>query len=112
CFYIMLLTTLNFLHIIYQYKSQRMKNRMRLYGFTQLQQIIAKAVVTFFITGILSVGSFMLLQKILTFELIGEDYMRIFTVGVLLHIIFRSEEHTSELQSRFDLVCRLLLEKK
>src|SRR5207249_12113585 len=25
--------------------------------------------------------------------------------------ILRSEEHTSELQSRFDLVCRLLLEK-
>src|SRR5437868_11882791 len=28
------------------------------------------------------------------------------------HGDFRSEEHTSELQSRFDLVCRLLLEKK
>src|SRR5437868_13214999 len=27
-------------------------------------------------------------------------------------IFSRSEEHTSELQSRFDLVCRLLLEKK
>src|SRR5207249_8287223 len=27
-------------------------------------------------------------------------------------VIARSEEHTSELQSRFDLVCRLLLEKK
>src|SRR5207249_11803132 len=27
-------------------------------------------------------------------------------------IAARSEEHTSELQSRFDLVCRLLLEKK
>src|SRR5699024_11914265 len=27
-------------------------------------------------------------------------------------IYMRSEEHTSELQSRFDLVCRLLLEKK
>src|SRR5437868_13584881 len=27
-------------------------------------------------------------------------------------MLFRSEEHTSELQSRFDLVCRLLLEKK
>src|SRR5699024_11946670 len=26
--------------------------------------------------------------------------------------VFRSEEHTSELQSRFDLVCRLLLEIK
>src|SRR5207247_5070203 len=28
------------------------------------------------------------------------------------HVGFRSEEHTSELQSRVDLVCRLLLEKK
>src|SRR5699024_12409173 len=28
------------------------------------------------------------------------------------HKLPRSEEHTSELQSRFDLVCRLLLEKK
>src|SRR5207249_8646887 len=27
-------------------------------------------------------------------------------------IFVRSEEHTSELQSRFDIVCRLLLEKK
>src|SRR2546428_1287223 len=27
-------------------------------------------------------------------------------------ILLRSEEHTSELQSRSDLVCRLLLEKK
>src|SRR5690349_23731629 len=34
-------------------------------------------------------------------------------VGVLmLLLILRSEEHTSELQSRRDLVCRLLLEKK
>src|SRR5437868_13009810 len=29
-----------------------------------------------------------------------------------LNYNLRSEEHTSELQSRFDLVCRLLLEKK
>src|SRR5207249_6345669 len=29
-----------------------------------------------------------------------------------LEAFLRSEEHTSELQSRFDLVCRLLLEKK
>src|SRR5206468_9279677 len=30
----------------------------------------------------------------------------------LVHNMVRSEEHTSELQSRSDLVCRLLLEKK
>src|SRR5207249_12144317 len=36
-------------------------------------------------------------------------------IGALMLSIegaIRSEEHTSELQSRFDLVCRLLLEKK
>src|SRR5699024_12669948 len=33
--------------------------------------------------------------------------LRMFSISIL-----RSEEHTSELQSRFDLVCRLLLEKK
>src|SRR5699024_11793474 len=34
-------------------------------------------------------------------------------LGLYLHKkSIRSEEHTSELQSRFDLVCRLLLEKK
>src|SRR5207249_8715221 len=32
--------------------------------------------------------------------------------NVTLCPMVRSEEHTSELQSRFDLVCRLLLEKK
>src|SRR3712207_7377117 len=30
----------------------------------------------------------------------------------LTHLVMRSEEHTSELQSRQYLVCRLLLEKK
>src|SRR5699024_12332968 len=33
-------------------------------------------------------------------------------VTEISEIVGRSEEHTSELQSRFDLVCRLLLEKK
>src|SRR5688572_31131497 len=32
--------------------------------------------------------------------------------GVILHLDRRSEEHTSELQSQSNLVCRLLLEKK
>src|SRR3712207_7378595 len=32
--------------------------------------------------------------------------------GAYLYLAYRSEEHTSELQSRQYLVCRLLLEKK
>src|SRR2546428_9370310 len=34
------------------------------------------------------------------------------TMTVIFCTVSRSEEHTSELQSRSDLVCRLLLEKK
>src|SRR5438105_7106113 len=37
---------------------------------------------------------------------------RRFRSGKRTGVYFRSEEHTSELQSRVDLVCRLLLEKK
>src|SRR2546422_1749138 len=36
----------------------------------------------------------------------------LFSSGTLEDISVRSEEHTSELQSRLHLVCRLLLEKK
>src|SRR5699024_12577305 len=39
-------------------------------------------------------------------------YLFLCSEGQLLQNRIRSEEHTSELQSRFDLVCRLLLEKK
>src|SRR5438034_6689378 len=37
--------------------------------------------------------------------------MHMHTADVLL-VVLRSEEHTSELQSHSDIVCRLLLEKK
>src|SRR5699024_11993476 len=40
------------------------------------------------------------------------DHHKAGVVNAIGDIAQRSEEHTSELQSRFDLVCRLLLEKK
>src|SRR3712207_8004256 len=42
----------------------------------------------------------------------GEDARGARPFGEVLRAAFRSEEHTSELQSRQYLVCRLLLEKK
>src|SRR5258707_2696070 len=41
----------------------------------------------------------------------SEERLRL-TVGAVRDGLWRSEEHTSELQSRQYLVCRLLLEKK
>src|SRR3989449_5622652 len=42
----------------------------------------------------------------------GAEGRAILSREVILVIDLRSEEHTSELQSRLHLVCRLLLEKK
>src|SRR5690606_41364155 len=44
-------------------------------------------------------------------ELRGRRHLRHADLRVV-HLYLRSEEHTSELQSRENLVCRLLLEKK
>src|SRR5207249_1520203 len=44
-------------------------------------------------------------------ERLGKAYWAL-TPDAVRGTMRRSEEHTSELQSRFDLVCRLLLEKK
>src|SRR3712207_8773588 len=43
---------------------------------------------------------------------VGINIFEMFKVGRIFRLAMRSEEHTSELQSRQYLVCRLLLEKK
>ena len=44
--------------------------------------------------------------------MVGIGELPMVGIGELLMDTYRSEEHTSELQSRQYLVCRLLLEKK
>src|SRR5699024_11246546 len=59
-------------------------------------------------------------RRALTFEIEARDEHAIISTGTHQRGVvnrerfesrLRSEEHTSELQSRFDLVCRLLLDK-
>src|SRR5699024_12416687 len=62
-----------------------------------------------------SVPSFImgaLLQYFLALKLGQATGVQVFSIERRYRHTYRSEEHTSELQSRFDLVCRLLLEKK
>src|SRR5207249_6356315 len=54
---------------------------------------------------------FLTAKRLLTNQTFRDIY-RTDTLDVDQRLKIRSEEHTSELQSRFDLVCRLLLEKK
>src|SRR5207249_6765796 len=54
------------------------------------------------------------LKRVPPATMVADQQVRAINVGksnVDIGVV-RSEEHTSELQSRFDLVCRLLLEKK
>src|SRR5699024_11361757 len=51
-------------------------------------------------------------RSVQTFPVLGLIQGIIYAGSFYLLLEWRSEEHTSELQSRFDLVCRLLLEKK
>src|SRR5699024_11271924 len=61
-------------------------------------------------TNFVNKGSSSVKKRLTSNELtnLGKGYFH----HIKAEIIDRSEEHTSELQSRFDLVCRLLLEKK
>src|SRR5690606_16903262 len=77
-----------------------------------------------FAYAIVTLGAF-ITGKSIKSQLAGFPLVFLLTIGALIlsgnlflkelgleTVIFRSEEHTSELQSRENLVCRLLLEKK
>src|SRR5205085_7106596 len=54
-------------------------------------------------------------ELVLSIDQIGflaTAFIFVYPVGTLPLVIWRSEEHTSELQSQSNSVCRLLLEKK
>src|SRR3712207_7348538 len=67
------------------------------------------------IGGVLGLVVGVFFAAIVSRPLADEGFVLSFPVGTLLILLVlaaRSEEHTSELQSRQYLVCRLLLEKK
>src|SRR5438094_5695721 len=55
-------------------------------------------------------------ERVFTTRLVAEAVLGVGVGGLVFAFLYvnlrRSEEHTSELQSPYDLVCRLLLEKK
>ncbi|MFC4022589.1 ABC transporter permease [Oceanobacillus longus] len=68
--------------------SNRLKNRMRLYGVTELQQSIAKIIVTLVVSLIFSGISFYFLSSLFETEVIVQDLVRIGIVTTLYSSFF------------------------
>src|SRR5699024_11142477 len=77
-----------------QYRKNRLKQSLKLLKLTTPSKYLSNAI------------------SHIHDRLFKHDEDRVVATLVNEAFILRSEEHTSELQSRFDLVCRLLLEKK
>src|SRR5699024_966295 len=81
---------------------------IRILTFTSLGLILATSVLLSFLTV---ETTFTYITIVYTVRLLGVGLSMMALTTYAMNAL-RSEEHTSELQSRFDLVCRLLLEKK
>src|SRR3712207_7821931 len=79
--------------------------RSRKFGLARRLAAMRKA--SPWLLGVCSVAGFGALL-----DLLGSPWSQVALTAGLALIALRSEEHTSELQSRQYLVCRLLLEKK
>lgn len=69
-------------------EEYRMKNRMRLYGVTQLRQIMAKIITTLGVTFICASIALLAFINIMDITLYGEDYLRIAMIISLYSITF------------------------
>src|SRR2546430_9144609 len=89
--------------------------RSTLFPYTTLFRSESNAIARFVFPSVSSVGAAVLLGVIVKF---GSEMLKkmLSTASTLIRAVelgvLRSEEHTSELQSQSNLVCRLLLEKK
>ncbi|MEJ8778008.1 ABC transporter permease [Pseudogracilibacillus sp. ICA-222130] len=72
---------------LYREEADRMSVRIRLYGVTLTQQLLAKLTIVLGIHFILSFGLFFLFKNIFDLPLDGEDYGRITTIFALYSVI-------------------------
>src|SRR5699024_12884131 len=82
-----------------------------LFPYTTLFRSYITIIYPYIVAVLLSIAIILLSALLNTAMVVISLLVALLMLGVLPFVL-RSEEHTSELQSRFDLVCRLLLEKK
>ncbi|MEN1968273.1 ABC transporter permease [Lentibacillus sp. N15] len=77
-----------FFSILSDDEPERMDQRMRLYGVTGLQRLVAKMLISLMVTMIFSLFVLILLQHLLDINLDGEDYRRIAILTLLYSFTF------------------------
>lgn len=87
-FIVMISWLLVMYHFLYQEEASRMTERMRLYGVTQLQQIIARIIVTLGLVGLFSAAAFYGMVKVVSFDLYSEDIVRIGLICLLFSAVY------------------------
>lgn len=75
-------------HFLYREEASRMKERMRLYGVTALQQVFARMIVTLLVTMIVGATAFYGIVSLIEFELYTEDIARIALICILYSIVY------------------------
>lgn len=66
----------------------QIRQRMKLYGVTAFQQVLAKIFVTLITASLFAIGAFILLQKLLMLDLGIADYLRILFIMLLYGLVF------------------------
>ncbi|WP_249870918.1 ABC transporter permease [Oceanobacillus saliphilus] len=75
-------------HLLTSENSSRLKNRMRLYGVTELQQSMAKIIVTLGVSLVFSCMLLYLMKDIFESNIIVQDYTRIIIITTLYSSLF------------------------
>src|SRR3712207_7681512 len=95
------------------YLMIRRPPRSTLFPYTTLFRSAAYLEEYIFAVGVLHMPHYMklVLNKFIADSQVKMVRIHLVSLGIVVQSQYRSEEHTSELQSRQYLVCRLLLEK-
>lgn len=75
-------------NVLYQVNSYPMQQRIALYGVKAFQQVIARIAVAFSVSLFLAIGSFLILEHILDFQLSLDNQIRVVFVMSLYLLLF------------------------
>lgn len=87
-FIIIVIWLLMIFNMLYNQSSKRLINRMRLYGVTHYEKIIARLIVTLFMVAIFSIILWVIINSFINFHLATENIVRLILVLLFHSLIF------------------------